>query len=187
MHVHVHEATVQNRAAGSPRPHRVTHCPPLPLGPSAHPCVGGPGAAPGGLGGGRHDGIRTGAVRSVLLAGPPADCGRGRAGVPLLLLSRSAASVDDDAVRAGCMTSSVTGASKTDLRREAVLGLPPREGEGKPPGIPSISSSSSSSSVSIFLASPSASCCSDRTHLMPPCRHSCLMLAASSESLRSDR
>ena len=129
MHVHVHEATVQNRAAGSPRPHRVTHCPPLPLGPSAHPCEGGPGAAPGGPGGGRHDGIRTGAVRPVLLEGSPADCGRGRAGVPL--------------------TSSVTGASKTDLRREAVLGLPPREGEGKPPGIPSMSSSSSSSSVSI--------------------------------------
>ena len=112
--------------------------------------MGGPGAAPGGLGGGRHDGIRTGAVRSVLLAGPPADCGRGRAGVPLLLLSRSAASVDDGAVRAGCMTSSVTGASKTDLRREAVLGLPPREGEDGPLGtLPPMSSSSSSSSMSI--------------------------------------
>lgn len=90
----------------------------------------------------------------MLLGGAPADCGRGRAGVPLLLLpSRSAAvcglGVVDGAVRAGRMRSSVTGASKTDLRREAVLGRPPREGEGEPPGIPSMSSSSSSSSMSI--------------------------------------
>ena len=114
----------------------VSLCPPLPPGPSAHPSEGGPGAAPGGPGGGRHDGIRTGVVRSVLLAGPPADCGR--AGVPLL----------DGAVRAGVMRSSVAGASKTDLRCAAVLGLPPREGEGEPPACHRCSMSSSSPSSS---------------------------------------
>ena len=71
----------RNRAARRPP----CHCPPLSLGPSAHPSVGGPGAAPaGGLGGGRHDVMRTGVVRSELRAARSADCGRRAwAGAPM--------------------------------------------------------------------------------------------------------